>query len=152
MTLLSPQLKKLDFFKLVASLSWNDVFFYVCAEFCLTVLSENKYDSQEAMNELNTQILNAIKMGDNSLAPVMSEADIDYSLVYALHTFVATLKGQICVLRGDSLELVDDSNSFWWLVKSKKTSEVFAFMSRSEVLRLNEFFIRYFILDWVYSC
>ncbi|KAJ3113284.1 hypothetical protein HDU96_003588 [Phlyctochytrium bullatum] len=49
---------------------------------------------------------------------------IDYSLVYALHTFVANLEGQVCVLKGDSLELLDDSNSYWWLVKCIKTDEI----------------------------
>eukprot|EP00842_Homolaphlyctis_polyrhiza_P005541 jgi/Hompol1/5989/HPOL_000154-RA len=61
---------------------------------------------------------------DSELVPVLSEADIDDELVYALHTFVATLEGQVCVLKGDSLELLDDSNSYWWLVKTIKTSEV----------------------------
>ncbi|KAL2916387.1 protein phosphatase regulator [Polyrhizophydium stewartii] len=58
------------------------------------------------------------------LMPITSEADIDYSLVYALHTFVANLEGQVCVLKGDSLELLDDSNSYWWLVKCLKTQEI----------------------------
>ncbi len=47
------------------------------------------------------------------LEPVISEADIDYSLVYALFTFVASMEGQICVLKGEPLELLDDSNSYW---------------------------------------
>jgi len=38
------------------------------------------------------------------------DPNIDFSLVYALHTFVATL--------------LDDSNSYWWLIKVLKTSEV----------------------------
>ena len=46
------------------------------------------------------------------------------NLVYALHTFVATLEGQVCVLKGDSLQLLDDSNSYWWLVRCVKTEEV----------------------------
>lgn len=46
------------------------------------------------------------------------------SIVYALHTFVATLDGQICVLKGDILTLLDDSNSYWWLVRCVKTLEV----------------------------
>ncbi|KAJ1339303.1 hypothetical protein BSLG_006070 [Batrachochytrium salamandrivorans] len=58
-----------------------------------------------------------------TLMPIASEADIDYSLIYALHTFVANLEGQVCVLKGDSLELLDDSNSYWWLVKCIKTQE-----------------------------
>ncbi|KAJ3125931.1 hypothetical protein HK100_010531 [Physocladia obscura] len=41
---------------------------------------------------------------------------IDYALVYALHSFVATLEGQVCVLKGDPLALLDDSNSYWWLI------------------------------------
>ncbi|KAI9103095.1 hypothetical protein DFS34DRAFT_607446 [Phlyctochytrium arcticum] len=49
---------------------------------------------------------------------------IDFSNVYALHTFVANLEGQVCVLKGDSLELLDDSNSYWWLVKCIKTDEI----------------------------
>ncbi|KAI8851505.1 hypothetical protein BC829DRAFT_118171 [Chytridium lagenaria] len=59
-------------------------------------------------------------------ASPMMELDetIDYSLVYALHTFVANLEGQVCVLKGDSLELLDDSNSYWWLVKCIKTDEI----------------------------
>ncbi|KAJ3096733.1 hypothetical protein HK100_005502 [Physocladia obscura] len=43
-------------------------------------------------------------------------AAIDYALVYALHSFVATLEGQVCVLKGDPLALLDDSNSYWWLI------------------------------------
>ncbi|KAJ3220117.1 hypothetical protein HDU67_006873 [Dinochytrium kinnereticum] len=58
-------------------------------------------------------------------SPVMElDETIDYSLVYALHTFVANLEGQVCVLKGDSLELLDDSNSYWWLVKCIKTDEI----------------------------
>lgn len=47
------------------------------------------------------------------LEPVTSEAEIDYSLVYALFTFVASMEGQISVLKGEALELLDDSNSYW---------------------------------------
>ncbi|KAJ3115667.1 hypothetical protein HK098_006885, partial [Nowakowskiella sp. JEL0407] len=55
---------------------------------------------------------------------VNPDEQIDYALVYALHTFVANLEGQVCVLKGDSLELLDDSNSYWWLVKCIKTDEI----------------------------
>ncbi|KAI8998039.1 hypothetical protein BC832DRAFT_250451 [Gaertneriomyces semiglobifer] len=60
----------------------------------------------------------------DSPAPIDPEEPIDFSLVYALHTFVANLEGQVCVLKGDSLELLDDSNSYWWLVKCIKTDEI----------------------------
>ncbi|KAJ3350240.1 hypothetical protein HDU83_009810 [Entophlyctis luteolus] len=52
-----------------------------------------------------------------------SEA-IDTGFVYALHTFVANVEGQVCVLKGDSLKLLDDSNYYWWLVKCVKTEEI----------------------------
>ncbi|KAJ3037478.1 hypothetical protein HDV00_001653 [Rhizophlyctis rosea] len=59
---------------------------------------------------------------DAAFAPI--DEPIDFGLVYALHTFVANLEGQVCVLKGDSLELLDDSNSYWWLVKCIKTDEI----------------------------
>ncbi|KAG1469594.1 hypothetical protein G6F56_003169 [Rhizopus delemar] len=52
------------------------------------------------------------------------DADINFDLVYALHTFAATVEGQASVVRGDALTLLDDSNSYWWLVKVLKTAEV----------------------------
>ncbi|PHZ07285.1 uncharacterized protein RHIMIDRAFT_109616 [Rhizopus microsporus ATCC 52813] len=52
------------------------------------------------------------------------DADIDFDLVYALHTFSASVEGQATVVRGDALTLLDDSNSYWWLVKVLKTAEV----------------------------
>ena len=52
------------------------------------------------------------------------DSNIDFSLVYALHTFVATVEGQASVVKGDALTLLDDSNSYWWLIKVLKTSEV----------------------------
>ncbi|KAJ1569055.1 hypothetical protein HK405_010472, partial [Cladochytrium tenue] len=57
---------------------------------------------------------------------LLAELDepIDYGLVYALHTFVANLEGQVCVLKGDALDLMDDTNSYWWLVKCIKTEEI----------------------------
>ncbi|KAJ3285931.1 hypothetical protein HK104_009244 [Borealophlyctis nickersoniae] len=61
---------------------------------------------------------------DSVFAPIDPNEPIDFSLVYALHTFVANLEGQVCVIKGDSLELLDDSNSYWWLVKCIKTDEI----------------------------
>ncbi|KAJ1555809.1 hypothetical protein HK405_012610, partial [Cladochytrium tenue] len=57
---------------------------------------------------------------------LLAELDepIDYGMVYALHTFVANLEGQVCVLKGDTLDLMDDTNSYWWLVKCIKTEEI----------------------------
>ncbi|CAO3617186.1 unnamed protein product [Cunninghamella blakesleeana] len=57
-------------------------------------------------------------------SPSIPDENIDFSLVYTLHTFEATVEGQASVTKGDSLTLLDDSNSYWWLVKVLKTNEV----------------------------
>ncbi|MBW0495590.1 hypothetical protein O181_035305 [Austropuccinia psidii MF-1] len=50
--------------------------------------------------------------------------DIDFTLVYALHTFLATVEGQASVVKGDQLTLLDDKNSYWWLIKVLKTQAI----------------------------
>ena len=40
------------------------------------------------------------------------------------HTFLATVEGQASVVKGDSLVLLDDANSYWWLVRVLKTEDV----------------------------
>jgi hypothetical protein len=37
--------------------------------------------------------------------------------MYALHSFAATVEGQANATKGDMLVLLDDSNSYWWLVR-----------------------------------
>lgn len=49
---------------------------------------------------------------------------IDFDLVYSLHSFAATVEGQASVVKGDSLFLMDDTNSYWWLVRVLKTQDV----------------------------
>jgi hypothetical protein len=49
---------------------------------------------------------------------------INFDLVYALHSFAATVEGQANIVKGDHLFLMDDSNSYWWLVRVLKTQEV----------------------------
>jgi hypothetical protein len=44
--------------------------------------------------------------------------------VYALHTFVATVEGQANATKGDTMVLLDDSNSYWWLVRVVKDSSI----------------------------
>ena len=60
--------------------------------------------------------------GSSSLS-IPSES-IDFDLVYSIQRFVATVEGQANVDKGDSLFLMDDSNSYWWLVRVLKTQEV----------------------------
>ncbi|CAG8695352.1 35331_t:CDS:2, partial [Racocetra persica] len=52
------------------------------------------------------------------------EEEIDFSLVYALHNFNRIVEGQASVVKGDSLSLLDDTNSYWWLVKVLPTDEI----------------------------
>ncbi|KAF1921283.1 hypothetical protein BDU57DRAFT_592148 [Ampelomyces quisqualis] len=50
--------------------------------------------------------------------------DIDFEFVYALHTFIATVEGQANANKGDTMVLLDDSNSYWWLVRVVKDSSI----------------------------
>jgi len=44
--------------------------------------------------------------------------------MYALHSFAATVEGQANAIKGDMLVLLDDSNSYWWLVRIVKDHTV----------------------------
>uniref|UniRef100_A0A8H7KFY6 SH3 domain-containing protein n=1 Tax=Bionectria ochroleuca TaxID=29856 RepID=A0A8H7KFY6_BIOOC len=59
-----------------------------------------------------------------SSSPSIEDEDIDFDFVYALHTFVATVEGQANATKGDTMVLLDDSNSYWWLVRVVKDSSI----------------------------
>lgn len=59
--------------------------------------------------------------------------DIDFDFVYALHTFVATVEGQANAGKGDTMVLLDDSNSYWWLVRIVKDNSIGSFATRSNI-------------------
>ena len=59
-----------------------------------------------------------------SSSPSIDDEDIDFEFVYALHTFVATVEGQANATKGDTMQLLDDSNSYWWLVRVCKDSSI----------------------------
>lgn len=61
---------------------------------------------------------------DRSSSLSIPNESIDFDLVYSLHSFAATVEGQANVVKGDRLTLIDDSNSYWWLVRVLKTQEV----------------------------
>ncbi|KAL1408255.1 protein phosphatase regulator [Vanrija albida] len=61
---------------------------------------------------------------ETSEESVLPDENIDFGLIYALHTFLATVEGQASVVKGDSLLLLDDANSYWWLVRVLKTEDV----------------------------
>ena len=58
-----------------------------------------------------------------SSLPIPNES-INFDLVYSLHSFVATVEGQASVVKCDTLILMDDGNSCWWLVRILKTHEI----------------------------
>ena len=59
-----------------------------------------------------------------SSSPSIGDDEIDFEFVYALHTFVAELKGQAAVEKGDTLVLLDDSNPYWWLIRAIKDFQI----------------------------
>lgn len=79
---------------------------------------EEEYDDEEDEDDLDDED------DDLSSSPSIPDENIDFDLVYALHTFVATVEGQATVNKGNSLTLLDDSNSYWWLVRVLRTQEV----------------------------
>jgi len=61
---------------------------------------------------------------DDSSSLSVPIGSIDFNLVYPLHKFAATVEGQASVTKGEDLVLMDDTNSYWWLVRVLRTREV----------------------------
>ena len=76
---------------------------------------EHEQDEEDEDDEEDDQL---------SSSPSVPDEHIDFDLVYALHTFLATVEGQASVVKGDQLTLLDDTNSYWWLVRVLKTQAV----------------------------
>ncbi|KAI7902127.1 uncharacterized protein BX663DRAFT_511827 [Cokeromyces recurvatus] len=74
---------------------------------------EEEEESQAITNE-----------SDCSSSPSIPDEDINFEVVYTLHSFEATMDGQATVKKGDALTLLDDSNSYWWLIRDLKSLEV----------------------------
>ncbi|CAG8458661.1 17609_t:CDS:2 [Funneliformis caledonium] len=91
-------------------------------------IRNNEVDSDDNSSvEGNDTYTNRIDLDEDediSSSPSIPDEDINFNLVYALHTFQETVEGQASVDKGDSLTLLDDSNSYWWLVKVLKTAKV----------------------------
>ncbi len=84
---------------------------------------EMDYDDDDDDDQDDAQHLDDDE-SDLSSSPSIPDENIDFDLVYALHNFVATVEGQATVHKGNSLTLLDDSNSYWWLVRVLRTQEV----------------------------
>ncbi|KIS71101.1 uncharacterized protein UMAG_01012 [Mycosarcoma maydis] len=83
-----------------------------------SIHDEMVYEDEEDGDEIEDD------ESDLSSSPSIPDENIDFDLVYALHNFVATVEGQATVHKGNSLTLLDDSNSYWWLVRVLRTQEV----------------------------
>jgi hypothetical protein len=56
--------------------------------------------------------------------PKTPDEDISFDHVYALYRFDATQEGQLTVRRDTRLQLLDDSNTYWWLVRTEHDGAV----------------------------
>lgn len=82
---------------------------------------EDEDEEEEDEDEEEAEIEDG---SDFTSSPSIPDENINFDLVYTLHTFEATVDGQASVKKGDALTLLDDSNSYWWLIRDLKTSEV----------------------------
>lgn len=86
-------------------------------------LSGQEVDDSELDGETEVDMDDDM-MDKISSSPSIEDEDIDFEFVYALHTFVATVEGQANATKGDTMVLLDDSNSYWWLVRVVKDSSI----------------------------
>jgi hypothetical protein len=94
--------------------------------------TDSDADSWDAYPDNNDDASNDIFLSDDSRfidsgwggECLRETEDIDFEFVYALHTFVATVEGQANATKGDTMVLLDDSNSYWWLVRVVKDSSI----------------------------
>ncbi|KAH9483226.1 Tip elongation aberrant protein Tea4 [Psilocybe cubensis] len=83
-------------------------------------------DEEHSVLEDDSEVDEGDEMFEEDVSSTLSipNESIDFDMVYALHSFAATVEGQANVVKGDSLYLMDDNNSYWWLVRVLKTQEV----------------------------
>ncbi|KAJ2629535.1 protein phosphatase regulator [Coemansia sp. RSA 1290] len=61
---------------------------------------------------------------DNESVSSLVDEDVDFGYVYALFNFPQMVEGQITVEEGEKLTLLDDSNSYWWLVQNLRDNQM----------------------------
>lgn len=96
---------------------YND---YDDSELTLPYVSDEENDDGDFSTNNNSRFLDSGWGGEC----LQDTEDIDFELVYALHTFVATVDGQANATKGDAMVLLDDSNSYWWLVRVVKDASI----------------------------
>ncbi|KAA8651922.1 hypothetical protein EYZ11_007524 [Aspergillus tanneri] len=88
-------------------------------------LGQHRGDSEgELADGESDDLLDDDLMDKISSSPSIDDEDIDFEFVYALHKFVATVDGQANAAKGDTMVLLDDSNSYWWLVRIVKDGSI----------------------------
>ncbi|KAF9907405.1 hypothetical protein EC991_010965 [Linnemannia zychae] len=85
---------------------------------------DDDFDDDVEEDEGDEEMMDEEDDEEGSEAISLTEDDIDFNLVYAFHTFVATQEGQASVVRNDSLMLLEDANVYWWLVRVLKTGVI----------------------------
>ncbi|KAJ2702788.1 protein phosphatase regulator [Coemansia sp. IMI 203386] len=60
---------------------------------------------------------------DASISSLIDE-DVDFNYVYAMFHFPQMVEGQVTVDEGEKLTLLDDSNSYWWLVQNLRDNQM----------------------------
>ncbi|KAJ2832997.1 protein phosphatase regulator [Coemansia erecta] len=63
-------------------------------------------------------------MSDNESMSSLKDEDVDFGYVYALFNFPQMVEGQVTVEEGEKLTLLDDSNSYWWLVQNLRDNQM----------------------------
>ncbi|KAJ2820541.1 protein phosphatase regulator, partial [Coemansia sp. 'formosensis'] len=61
---------------------------------------------------------------DNESMSSLIDEDVDFGHVYALFHFPQMVDGQVTVQEGEKLTLLDDSNSYWWLVQNLRDNQM----------------------------
>lgn len=87
-------------------------------------VEEAEEEEEEEEDDDDEEVLVEEDGSSMSSSPSIPDENINFDLVYALHTFVATVEGQASVVKGDALILMEDTNIYWWLVEVLKTREV----------------------------
>ncbi|KAJ2493470.1 protein phosphatase regulator [Coemansia sp. RSA 2050] len=61
---------------------------------------------------------------DNESVSSLLDEDVDFGHVYALFHFPQMVDDQVTVHEGEKLTLLDDSNSYWWLVQNLRDNQM----------------------------
>ncbi|KAJ2908461.1 protein phosphatase regulator, partial [Coemansia aciculifera] len=61
---------------------------------------------------------------DGESVSSLLDDDVDFGHVYALFHFPQMVDGQVTVQEGEKLTLLDDSNSYWWLVQNLRDNQM----------------------------